>query len=143
MTVPTRGPTYGIMLRIPVMNAIPMAALNPIRAMSHRNRKFRTATPMTSTRSPTKYLERRCSMSPMASITLCSIRSGTRAPTILRKSIGSLMKKKEMNTTEKMPTPKETKNEAMYSINDERDVRSNVLRRKEPMALSILKSGPN
>ena len=53
------------------------------------------------------------------------------------------MKKKEMNTTEKMPTPKETKKEAMYSINDERDVRSNVLRRKEPMALSILKSGPN
>ena len=132
-----------MMLRMPVMKAIPIAALNPIRAISHMNRKLSNATPITSTIRPTKYLERRCSMSPIAAITRLSILSGTSAPIILRNSIWSFRKKNEMNTTEKMPTPMDTKNDATYSISEDNEPRSNVFLMNDPTAFSIRKSGPN
>ena len=94
------------------MKAIPMAAEKPSLATVSSPRKFRAVTPRTSIISPTKYLESRCSMSPMAPITSFSTLSGTSEPTIFRNSLSSLMKKKEMNMTQKSPIPKLPRAEA-------------------------------
>ena len=51
---PNNGPTYGIILRRPVRNAIPIDALNPRRMMKNNPRKFRNATPIISTTTPEK-----------------------------------------------------------------------------------------
>ena len=48
-----------------------------------------------------------------------------------------------MNTTENIPTPMETKNDATYSTREVIEVRSNALRMNLPTALSIRKSDPN
>ena len=53
-TPPISGPTYGMMFRMPVRNAMPMAALNPIRAMNISPRKLSSATPTTSMSTPIK-----------------------------------------------------------------------------------------
>ena len=131
------------MFMMPVMNAILTAALKPIRANAQRPRKLSIATPSTSISRPTKYLDRRCSISPMASITLVSMLSGTIDPTIFLNNIGSLVKKNEMNTIEKMATPTDTNTEATDSISPGMEFRSNTLLMNFPMEFSTLKSGPN
>ena len=79
----------------------------------------------------------------MASITLDSMLSGTIDPTIFLNNIGSLVKKNEMNTTEKMATPTDTNTEATDSIRPGMVFRSNTLLMNFPMEFSTLKSGPN
>ena len=51
---PISGPTYGMMFRMPAMKAMPRAFEKPSRAMIHRPRKSRRATPVISISRPTK-----------------------------------------------------------------------------------------
>ena len=127
---------------MPVMKAMPTAEEKPMPVKDQRPSRLRRATPRTSIIRPVKYLERRYSMSEIASMTRLSISSGTKADTILPKRDESLMKKKDMKTTEKIPTPMETRNEATCSTADEIEDVLSILARNLPTTASIRKSGP-
>ena len=140
---PRRGPIYGIMLNIPVRNAIPNAAFMPSLAIRRRPRKFSRATPSISSTTPIKYLDSRYPISVIAFSVFSSCLSGTSEHTILVNRPSSLIKKKPMNTTEKRPMPRLVINDAAEPITVGNIAGLNRCWNSWNIAISIRKSGPS
>jgi galactitol-specific phosphotransferase system IIB component len=104
--------------------------------------KFIRATPVTSSITPIKYLERRCPMSEIAAAAFFSCLSGTNARMMLVNRSSSLMKKKLMNMTENRPTPKLDRKDVAVPMNEETLETSNIFCSSARIAVSILKVGP-
>ena len=132
-----------MMFIMPVMNAIPIDAENPILAMASRPMKFSNATPAISRRSPRKYLVSRALMSPIAAFAFASCLSGTRDEIILEKRSLSLKKKKLIKTTEKRAIPVFATIDVTELIADEMIDASKIFWICSNTAFSILKFLPN